>query len=485
MMPPSSPLLTRSFRTARSWQVVFVFCALFLFPQTAQAADSQHFFRVLLLQDQQTRVVLMGTMLLGICGGLVGVFMLLRKQSLIGDVVGHSSLPGIAGAFILCEIFFPGSGRNLPALMIGAFLTALLGAVSVTIIDRYSPLKSDAAMAITLSLFYGLGATLFTAVTQLPNAASAGLSSYLTGKTATLLTADVYFFAFAALVLSVVTFLFLKELTLLCFDEEFAKASGWPVRILDSLLISMVVSVTIIGMQTVGLILVVAILIIPATAAQFWTNQLKQLMLTSAAIGAGAAATGTLISALAPRLAAGPVIVLCGTVFFVISLLLGTQRGIIWKQRELKQLRRQTGVRDLLRSVYESLDSQDPKTPVTNLHLLEARFSFQQLLKMRSWTSAELRRNIKQALKQHLLEVAANQTYRLTPDGTALSLRAVRNHRLWELYLITYADTAPLNADYDADRIDHILGPEIIRELEKRLQARFPHAIPDSPHNLS
>src|SRR5690606_26846332 len=124
---------------------------------------------------------------------------------------------------------------NLPALMTGAFASALAGAVCVMLIDRYSPLRSDAAMAITLSLFYGFGAALFTVIQRIPTASAAGLGSYLNGKTASLVTADVWVFGIAATLLSLLTLLLLKELSLLCFDEDFASSTGWPVRFLDAL----------------------------------------------------------------------------------------------------------------------------------------------------------------------------------------------------------------------------------------------------------
>ncbi len=453
-------------------------------PAVANAAVSTSLQRVLLLQDAQTRIVFFGTTLLGVCGGLVGVFMLLRKRALIGDVVGHSALPGIAIAFIACEVLAPGTGKNLPALVIGAFLSAMAGAICVMLIDRYTPLRSDAAMAITLSLFYGLGAVLFSVIMRIPTAAAAGLGSYLNGKTATLVTSDVWVFGIAAAVLSVLTLLLLKELSLLCFDEDFAASTGWPVRVLDALLISMVVAVTIVGMQTVGLILVVAILIIPAASAQFWTDNLRRLMVVSSILGAAAAGAGTMLSALFPRLAAGPVIVLCGSVLFALSLLIGPQHGYLWKWFERKQLQRRIRIHDLLRAIYECVESSQKGHEVSEFQLLESRLCTADLLPMRGWSASELKSAIAFVCAEKLIERKADDRLQLTPEGAALARRAVRNHRLWELYLITYADTAPSHADYDADRIEHVLGADLIRELEQRLIREYGNSVPASPHDL-
>jgi manganese/zinc/iron transport system permease protein len=449
----------------------------------AELATS-HWQRVVLLQDYNTRVVLFGTLLLGLCGGIVGVFMLLRKRPLLGDVVGHSALPGIAVAFIVSQIIAPGSGKNLTLLALGAFFGGLCGALSVLLIDRYSKIRADAALAIALSLFYGLGAALLTVIQRMPTASAAGLNSFLNGKTASITSNDVWFFAISALVLSVVTLLLFKEFCLLCFEDEYAAAAGWPVLWLDALLLGLVVGVTIVGMQTVGLILVVAILIIPAAAARFWSDNLRHMTAISAVIGALSAGLGTILSALAPHVAAGAVIVLSGSGLFLISLLFGARRGFLWRKLNQQRLHARTGRHDLLRAAYEYVESAAPDDDISEPRLLQARLGPDRLLQMRSWSAARLRRLLHRAVRDDVMDRNSDGTYSLTPDGAALARRAVRNHRLWEMYLITYADVAPSHADYDADRIEHVLGTEMVRELERRLGQEDDKILPASPHQL-
>ncbi|MCA9089120.1 MAG: metal ABC transporter permease [Planctomycetaceae bacterium] len=453
----------------------------------ASVADTEqsHLQRVLLLQDYNTRVVLLGTTLLGISGGVIGVFMLLRKRSLIADVVGHSALPGIAMAFILCEAARPGIGRNVPLLMLGAALAGLLGAVLVMVIDGFSRTKSDAAMAIVLSTFYGLGTALLTVVQHLPTASAAGLKDYLNGKTASLVASDVWVFAICSAVLLFVTALLFKELTLLCFDKEFAAAEGWPVFRLDALLTALVVGITILGMQSVGLLLVVAVLIIPASAARFWSNGIRSLTIISGTIGGLSAACGTIISALYPRIAAGAVIVLSGTAFFVVSMLFGRQRGLIWTVLEARRMQRRIGRHDLLRAAYEIVEADccpDRHQVPSDAQLLNALFSHDQLIAMRTWSARRVRQLVQSAC-QHELLIPVGGSLRLTPEGAALARRAVRNHRLWELYLITFAEVAPSRVDRAADRIEHVLEPDVIRQLELRLTAQQTAAVPQSPHD--
>lgn len=463
--------------------LLFLLCPNALFAAEAPASPSA-IVRVLTLQDYNTRVVLLGTSLLGVCGGIVGVFMLLRKRSLIGDVIGHSALPGIAIAFIVTQIISPGTGKNLPILMFGAFVFGLAGAVCVLLIERYSRIRADAALAIVLSLFYGLGTSLLTAITRMPTASAAGLSSFLNGKTASLLAGDVWVFAGASLLLTIVTLALFKELCLLCFDSNYAGASGWPVFWLDALLIGLVAGVTIVGMQTVGLILVVAILIIPAASARFWTDDVRHLTWMAALLGALSAGVGTLVSSMAPRLAAGAVIVLSGTLAFLVSLFGGTQRGLFWKWREHRRRRARIGRHDLLRAMYELIEATQPDIDIPEQRLILARVPQSRILEKRSWSPRRVDQLIRRAIRGELLESHNDGTFSLTPEGAALARRAVRNHRLWELYLITYADVAPSQADYDADQIEHVLGPEMIRELEERLTRQCGTSLPASPHTL-
>lgn len=443
---------------------------------TLAEAPGDRFLRVLLLEDPNTRVVLLGTALLGVMAGVVGVFMLLRGQALVGDVVGHATLPGIAGGFLVAELLSPGTGKSLPVLLTGAFATGLLGALCVLLIDRFSRIKSDAALAIVLSVFYGCGTVLLSVVQGMSSGASAGLSGYLNGRTASLLAGDVWLFAGATVVILAVTLLLFKELTLLCFDAEFAGACGWPVLALDGLLIMLVAAVTIIGMQSVGILLVVATLITPAAAARFWTDDIRRMAAVSGGLGAGSAVIGIALSAAIERVAAGATIVLVSGLLFGISLLLGRKRGIVWKRWEHGRLERQIARDDLLRAVYEQLEG----------HAADARSSPEVALSAvqasRRWTPRQLQRLIAWAVGAGLAARVGSGGIRLTAAGVASSRRLARNHRLWELYLIRYADIAAAHVDHTADLIEHVVDAETMAELERMLEAR--DDLPESPHVL-
>lgn len=440
--------------------------------------------RVVTLQDPNTRTVLLGTSLLGGMAGVVGVFMLLRRRALIGDVVGHAALPGIAGGFLVSAALAPGAARSLPVLMFGAFLAGLLGAFCVMLVDRFSRVRSDAALAIVLSAFYGLGVVLLSVVQRVPTGAAAGLATFLNGKTASLLSADVWLFAAAATIILALTLLFFKEFTLLCFDNVFAAASGWPVFLLDGLLMTLVAAVTIIGMQSVGLLLVVATLITPAAAARFWTDDIRRLTLLSAAFGALSAIVGIALSAAIPRVAAGATIVLIAGVLFAVSLVGGARRGALWRWLEHDRLERQIARHDLLRAAYEIAEHRARPAP-DDEPILQATFQRDEIARARHWSASQRNLLLHWALNQDLLRAIGGDRLQLTRRGLDEARKLVRNHRLWELYLMRHADVAASHVDHTADLIEHVLDPEIIQELEHIMHARQEATVPASPHPTS
>ncbi|MBQ16484.1 MAG: iron ABC transporter [Planctomycetaceae bacterium] len=448
------------------------------------------FARALLLEDYNTRVVVIGTLLLGIGSGIVGTFMLLRKRSLVGDVVSHAALPGIAMAFLIVEITQPGTGRSMPLLLVGALLAGLVGVGCTMAISRFSRIKQDAALAIVLSVFFGLGISLFTIIQKLPTGNVAGLQQFIYGQTASMTSGDVRLIALASLAVLGIASLLFKEIALLCFDEQFARSNGWPTGGLDSILMALVVSVAIIGLQSVGLLLVVALLIIPAASARFWTERLGPMTIIAACFGGLSAWLGAVTSSMFARFSAGPVIVLAGTLFFLFSMTFGTRRGIVRRLLLQLAMRRRVGRHDLARTIYEFLEPELPLLessahPGSGDPLCIPLLVLQDLLGRRTWSPKRLGRLIQSACRHGLLQVEP-KGWRLTSEGARHARLVARNHRLWETYLILHADVAPSHVDRNADLIEHVLEPELIEQLVEAVMDRYPQMdMPPSPHPLA
>ena len=438
--------------------------------------------RVITLQDYNTRVVVIGTALLGFAAGLVGTFLLLRKRALMGDALSHATLPGIGLAFVVMAAY-GGSGKYLPGLLLGAALSGTAGLGCVLLIRRFSRVKEDAALAIVLSTSFGLGVAMLGVIQKMDTGHAAGLESFIYGKTASMLASDAKLIALAAGFVGVACLVLFKEFAVLCFDDEFAAAQGWPTVRLDVAMLVLVILVTVIGLQAVGLILMIAMLVIPPAAARFWTHHLPTMLAVSAAIGGLSGLLGAGLSALLPRLPAGAIIVVTAAAVFAVSFLFGPARGVVPRLVDHLRVTRKVARQHLLRALFESCEPilasgvGDPG---------QCAVSRDALASMRSWTSVRLRGLLRWARRQGWVRSAGRHAYALTPAGMDAARRVVRNHRLWELYLINHADIAPSHVDRDADELEHVLGETMVGRLEAMLADQAPHlAVPPSPHRLA
>jgi manganese/zinc/iron transport system permease protein len=274
--------------------------------------------------DYTIRNVALGSAILGVVGGVLGSFAILRRQGLFGDALAHATLPGVCVAFIL-------SGAKAPiVLMTGAALSAGLGALLILTIVNQTRIKQDAALGIVLSVFFGAGAVLITYIGGSGSGNQSGLDRFIFGQAATIVRDDVITMGIlASLALLIVALLF-KEFKLLSFDPAFAASLGFPVGRLNVLLTMLIVVAVIIGIQAVGVVLMAAMLIIPAAAARQWTDGLGTMLVISGLFGALSGVSGALISATGANLPTGPLIVLCATTLLVLSLFLGRSQGFLW-----------------------------------------------------------------------------------------------------------------------------------------------------------
>ena len=273
--------------------------------------------------DYTIRTVALGSAILGIVSGALGAFAVLRRQSLLGDAVSHAALPGIALAFLVT-----GSKAAL-GLMGGAFIAGWLATLFMLLVIGRTRIKQDAALGISLAVFFGFGLLLLTYIQRLPNASQAGLDKYLFGQAATLVGRDVIaMVAMGGIALFALALLW-KEFKLLTFDPDFGAALGFPVGLLQVLLTSLMVIAIVVGLQTVGVVLMSAMLVAPAAAARQWTDKLGVMVVLSGAFGALAGLLGALASSTIPRLPTGPTIVVFVSIIVGASLLFAPKRGIV------------------------------------------------------------------------------------------------------------------------------------------------------------
>ena len=275
--------------------------------------------------DYTLRYVALGSAILGITSGALGCFTVLRKQSLFGDALSHAALPGIGIAYL-----FAGTKDSL-FLMLGAAVFAWFGGIVTLGITSTTRIKQDAALGITLSVFFGLGIVLLTYLQGVGGASQGGLDRFLFGQAAALIEKDVITLGILAAGCFVVLIVFFKEFKIATFDSAFAQSLGFPTRYLSALLTSIIVVAVVIGLHTVGVVLMVAMLIAPAAAARQWVSNLKGMLILSAIFGGISGVVGSMISSTSEGMSTGPVIVITITTILGISLLFSPKQGYLFQ----------------------------------------------------------------------------------------------------------------------------------------------------------
>lgn len=418
------------------------------------------------------RNVLLGATFLGVVGGVVGCFTLLRRQSLLGDALAHAALPGVCLAYLVTQ------SKSPAPLFAGALAAGLAGALLILGVVRWSRIKEDSAIGIVLSVFFGVGIVLLTHIQKLPFGNQSGLDKFLFGQAATLVPRDLAVMGVLGALVLLLTGAFFKELKLLAFDREFGASLGFPMRRLEVLLTLLLVVVVVVGLQTVGVVLMVATLVTPAAAARQWTERLGVMLLLAAAVGGGAGAAGALVSASAAGLPTGPVIVLCSSAVLVFSLVLAPRRGLLWAWLESRRVARRIRRENLLKDLYVWGERRggDWRQPVPWTFLMGTR----------GQSGRQLAAVAERLRAQGLLE-KGEPGARLTTRGLEAAEGVVRKHRLWELYLTRRLELASDHVHRDADAMEHALSDEAVGRIDELLgfPREDPHGRPIPPRRAA
>ncbi len=412
--------------------------------------------------DPNVRLVALGSILLGASAAVVGCFTFLRKRALVGDAIAHSVLPGVCLGFLV-------SGTKNPwILLAGAVVSGWLSLLVMDFITNRSKLKTDTAIGAVLSVFFGLGILLLTAIQHSGAANQAGLDSFLFGKAASMNRQDIITFSSVALLLLILILAFFKEFKLVSFDPAFAQTVGLPVRALEFVLSTITVLSVATGIHAVGVVLMAALLITPAAAARFWTEKIQVMLLLAAIFGMVSGFFGSFISYIAPSMPTGPWIVMLLSAIAVASVLFAPRRGILARSRLQRQNNHKMLIENLLKTFYSLGERRGEFGDVISISALRQKRAFQ---------SGALQRGLRTLNRHRWIQAAGKDGYRLTPEGLEESKRVVRLHRLWELYLSERMNMAADHVHNTAEAIEHILTPEV----EKALLEELDHPIRD-PH---
>ena len=422
--------------------------------QAVAASDWQdQLWRFFSMRDASLRYALAGSILLGLSCGLLGSFIVVRRMALVGDALSHAVLPGVALGFLW------NMTKDPLAIFVGAVIAGLAGTALVTALTRTTRLKEDTALGLVLASFFAAGVCLVTMIQRLPTGNKSGLDKFLFGQAAALGADDITLMAVVTVIGVVLVSLFYKELLTTSFDVGFARASGIPADWVHHGLMLVLAASTVIALQAVGVVLVSAMLITPAAAAYLLTDRLHRMLLLAATFGVLAGVTGAFFSFVGRGLPTGPLMVIGASVVFAGAYFLGPRHGVIarwWRHRQSAARTERENTLKALYHVWENGGFRD--VGVTLAELAERR---------RETLDEVLRRS--RMLMRHGLATVDRDVVYFTPDGRQRAAEIVRNHRLWELYLTNSANIAPDHVHEDAEKIEHVLGETVVRQLERRL----------------
>lgn len=413
----------------------------------------ESFLEFFSFSDANVRYVVSGIILLAASTAAIGCFAFIRKQSLIGDAVSHAVLPGICLAFILFDT------KNPLVLLAGAAVTGWLSTLSIDYIVDKSRIKSDTAIGLVLSVFFGFGILLLTMIQHSGNASQSGLDHYLFGRAASLIGTDVWILGSVAVILLTLLFVFFKPFRLISFDENYAESIGVPVKLYEVILSALMVFAIAVGIQAVGVVLMAAMLIAPAAAARYWTNELNYMILFAVLFSVISGIFGTYISYTAPKMPTGPWIIVCMSIIAFLSILFAPKRGVFTKYIKSRNRQDKVLLENILKCFYHLAEADGNYEAYRSVNEIQAR---------RQFNASALTAGLKKLVRKDLLEKDFDG-WMLTEEGKKEGIRLARIHRLWELYLSKFLKMPEDHVHAGADVIEHFITPEMEAMLLEEL----------------
>ncbi len=454
-------------RARSPWILVlgFLFCVQNCWGARIHQLDQEHWIEragaFLTLNEPALRYIVFTAILLGICCGVMGVFLIVRRQALLADALAHAVLPGVALGFLW------NTRKEAEAIFIGAVAVGLIGVWVMQTLRTHSQHKEDAILGFILASFFGLGICWLSMIRGAAIGQSAGLEGYLFGQIAAVGKEDIALLSGVTLIVLIMIGLFYKEYVAMSFDSSFVQSIGMPVRFLNGTLMLLLSFAIVASLQAVGVVLITALLVIPGATARLLSDRIGVMMILAATLGVLSGWIGAWGSYVGSGLPTGPLMVLVAATGFLMALLFAPPDG--WMVRIWRHYRRQERVasENLLKTIYHALEKEDfERDAVTLLDLAQQR---QEPLE-------QTRARLLEAVKRGWISLGGD-VVAFTPKGWQRACEIVRNHRLWELYLTSATSIAADHVHEDAETVEHVLKEDVVRAIEKRLNyaRRDPH----------
>ncbi len=392
--------------------------------------------------------------MVGVMCGVLGCFIVLRNMALIGDALSHAILPGVVLAFILV-------GQSALGFFGGAVFAGLLSAFFITWIQLNVKTKGDAAIGIVFTAMFSLGVIGISRISRLPGV-HLDLKDFLFGNVLGVGNDDLYLTLVITLYVLASVVVFYRYLFITTFQPVIAETMGISVKAIHYFLMLLLSFAVVAALQTVGVILVVAMLITPAATALLLSNRLEKVLILAAMLGLFAALFG-LLAAIVLETPPGPAMAVMATLFYLVAAFFSPSKGLVFKFFNQRSLRNKIRQEDTLKQLY-------------HLSLVDT-MSMENLLQSLGFTAPQLKAQLRLLHDKGMLEIS---TMQLSESGKEEAKRLVRAHRLWETYLAKEVGLSEEQIHDDAEKLEHLLTDEMLEEVDKTLgyPTKDPHGSP-------
>lgn len=415
--------------------------------------------------DAVLRGPTIGCMLMCLSASLVGVVIFLRKQSLLGEALSHAAYPGVMMSIIISGVLGLSDDVDIGMVCLiigGAIFSSIIGLLAIGFLERRMKVRSDSALCFVLSSFFGIGLTLASQVQFAYSSLYRQGQIYLYGQAATMSDIHIVVYGILSLVISAAIWFLYKEIQTISFDRDYARSLGINIKSIDVLILGLVILAVVIGIRSVGVVLMSAMLIAPAVAARQYTNKLNMIFVLSALFGLTSGFFGNYLSIEAANLltqessskklvlATGPMIVLVASAICLFSLMFAPERGFLLRIIRIAGFRYKCLCENTLKVIWK--------------YGKQYHIEFSEIAKYQNIPGVYLR-FILYRLKRNGWIFSDAKGYQLTSSGVLRAARIVRLHRLWEVYLAENLGVLTERVHLNAEEMEHVLTPELERQL--------------------